>query len=82
MRGSRSRSVASSGFGQTAAAVPASERRIDGTLTRVYLMFPNVIIAELSAHITMVVLEPITVSTTSTSSPTRSGRRRRPMASR
>jgi phenylpropionate dioxygenase-like ring-hydroxylating dioxygenase large terminal subunit len=44
--------------------VPASERRIDGTLTRVYLMFPNVIIAELSAHITMVVLEPITVSAT------------------
>ena len=28
-------------------------------------MFPNVIIAELSAHITMVVLEPLTVSTTS-----------------
>ena len=45
--------------------IPASERRIDGTVTRVHLMFPNVIIAELSAHITMVVLEPITVSTTS-----------------
>ena len=44
--------------------IPSSERRIDGTLTRVYLMFPNVIIAELSAHVTMVVLEPITVSTT------------------
>jgi hypothetical protein len=27
-------------------------------------MFPNVIIAELSAHITMVVLEPLSVSTT------------------
>jgi hypothetical protein len=27
-------------------------------------MFPNVIIAELSAHVTMVVLEPITVSST------------------
>ncbi len=45
--------------------IPASERRIDGTVTRVHLMFPNVIIAELSAHITMVVLEPMTVSTTS-----------------
>jgi phenylpropionate dioxygenase-like ring-hydroxylating dioxygenase large terminal subunit len=44
--------------------IPSSERRIDGTLTRVYLMFPNVIIAELSAHVTMVVLEPITVSST------------------
>ena len=44
--------------------VPAAERRIDGSLTRVHLMFPNVIIAELSAHITMVVLEPLTVSTT------------------
>jgi phenylpropionate dioxygenase-like ring-hydroxylating dioxygenase large terminal subunit len=44
--------------------LPASERRIDGTVTRVHLMFPNVIVAELSAHITMVVLEPITVSTT------------------
>jgi phenylpropionate dioxygenase-like ring-hydroxylating dioxygenase large terminal subunit len=45
-------------------AMPASDRRIDGTLTRVYLMFPNVIIAELSAHITMVVLEPLSVTTT------------------
>jgi phenylpropionate dioxygenase-like ring-hydroxylating dioxygenase large terminal subunit len=44
--------------------IPAADRRIDGTLTRVYLMFPNVIIAELSAHITMVVLEPISVSST------------------
>ncbi|HWM18711.1 MAG TPA: aromatic ring-hydroxylating dioxygenase subunit alpha, partial [Ilumatobacteraceae bacterium] len=44
--------------------IPSSERRIDGTLTRVYLMFPNVVIAELSAHVTVVVLEPITVSTT------------------
>jgi phenylpropionate dioxygenase-like ring-hydroxylating dioxygenase large terminal subunit len=44
--------------------LPASDRRIDGTVTRVYLMFPNVIIAELSAHITMVVLEPLSVSTT------------------
>jgi phenylpropionate dioxygenase-like ring-hydroxylating dioxygenase large terminal subunit len=44
--------------------IPASERRIDGTVTRVHLIFPNVIIAELSAHITMVVLEPLSVSTT------------------
>lgn len=45
-------------------AIPASERQIDGAVTRVYLLFPNVIVAELSAHITMVVLEPVSVSTT------------------
>ena len=39
-------------------------RRIAGAVTRVYLMFPNVVIAELSSHTTMVVLEPLTVSTT------------------
>ena len=44
--------------------IAPSERAIDGSVTRVHLMFPNVIIAELSAHITMVVLEPLTVSTT------------------
>ncbi|MGH9132343.1 MAG: aromatic ring-hydroxylating oxygenase subunit alpha [Ilumatobacteraceae bacterium] len=44
--------------------VEPSGRRIDGAATRVHLMFPNVVIAELSAHITMVVLEPVTVSTT------------------
>lgn len=44
--------------------IAPSERRIDGTVTRVHLLFPNVIIAELSAHITMVVLEPLTVSKT------------------
>jgi phenylpropionate dioxygenase-like ring-hydroxylating dioxygenase large terminal subunit len=42
----------------------AGQRRIDGTVTRVYLMFPNVVVAELSAHITMVVLDPRSVSTT------------------
>ena len=42
----------------------AEQRRIDGTVTRVYLMFPNVVVAELSAHITMVVLDPVSVSAT------------------
>jgi phenylpropionate dioxygenase-like ring-hydroxylating dioxygenase large terminal subunit len=45
--------------------IPATDRRIDGAVTRVHLLFPNVIVAELSAHITMVVLEPLSVSTTS-----------------
>ena len=44
--------------------IPVTDRLIDGTVTRVYLVFPNVIIAELSAHVTMVVLEPLSVTTT------------------
>jgi phenylpropionate dioxygenase-like ring-hydroxylating dioxygenase large terminal subunit len=44
--------------------ISSPARRVDGNVTRVHLMFPNVIVAELSAHITMVVLEPITVSST------------------
>jgi phenylpropionate dioxygenase-like ring-hydroxylating dioxygenase large terminal subunit len=44
--------------------LPAGARRIDGAVTRVYLMFPNVVIAELSAHITMVVLEPLSLTST------------------
>jgi phenylpropionate dioxygenase-like ring-hydroxylating dioxygenase large terminal subunit len=43
---------------------PASERQIAGAVTRVYCIFPNVIVAELSRHIIVVVLEPLSASTT------------------
>ncbi len=41
------------------AAVPPAERRVDGMLTYVYHLFPNVMIAMLSRHTQMVVLEPL-----------------------
>lgn len=44
--------------------VPAGERRIDGVVTTVHHVFPNVIIARLSHHTTMVVIEPISVDQT------------------
>jgi phenylpropionate dioxygenase-like ring-hydroxylating dioxygenase large terminal subunit len=40
------------------------ERALAGSITRVYSLFPNVIVAELSHHITMVVLEPVTATST------------------
>jgi phenylpropionate dioxygenase-like ring-hydroxylating dioxygenase large terminal subunit len=44
--------------------VPPAQRRVDGLLTYVYQVFPNVVIAVLSHHTTMVVLEPLTPATT------------------
>ena len=38
---------------------PPSERRLDGRVTSVHQIFPNTIIARLSHHPTMVVLEPV-----------------------
>lgn len=40
--------------------VPAAQRRLDGLVTVVYHLFPNVIVAKLSHHTTVVVLEPET----------------------
>jgi choline monooxygenase len=45
-------------------ALPASEREIDGMVTYVYHLFPNVIIAVLSNHTTMSVLEPLSTTQT------------------
>ena len=44
--------------------VPASERSLDGMVTLVYHLFPNVIVARLSHHTTVVVLEPRTTDST------------------
>jgi phenylpropionate dioxygenase-like ring-hydroxylating dioxygenase large terminal subunit len=44
--------------------VPPTERRLDGAVTTVQHIFPNVIVARLSHHTSMVVLEPITVDQT------------------
>ena len=46
------------------AAVPAEERRVDGLLTYVYHLFPNVLITVLSRHTNVVVLEPLTLEST------------------
>ena len=40
------------------------ERRLDGAVTLVYHLFPNVIVAVLSHHTTVVVLEPLSTETT------------------
>jgi phenylpropionate dioxygenase-like ring-hydroxylating dioxygenase large terminal subunit len=40
------------------------ERRLAGSVTRVVQLFPNVVIAELSHHTSVVVLEPLTPTTT------------------
>jgi phenylpropionate dioxygenase-like ring-hydroxylating dioxygenase large terminal subunit len=40
------------------------ERRLDGAVTLVYHLFPNVIVAVLSHHTTVVVLEPLSTDTT------------------
>lgn len=44
--------------------VPAPERHLAGSITRVVQLFPNVVIAELSHHTSVLVLEPLTPSTT------------------
>jgi phenylpropionate dioxygenase-like ring-hydroxylating dioxygenase large terminal subunit len=46
------------------AEVPADERRVEGRLTHVYQVFPCAIVAMLSRHTTMVVLEPVDVQST------------------
>ncbi|HEY2661896.1 MAG TPA: aromatic ring-hydroxylating dioxygenase subunit alpha [Caulobacteraceae bacterium] len=46
--------------------VPAAERQVAGTLTHVYHLFPNVMIATFPQRTLMVVLEPVTPSLTRT----------------
>jgi phenylpropionate dioxygenase-like ring-hydroxylating dioxygenase large terminal subunit len=46
------------------AELPDDERRVDGRLTYVYQVFPCAIIALLSRHTAMIVLEPIDVQST------------------
>jgi phenylpropionate dioxygenase-like ring-hydroxylating dioxygenase large terminal subunit len=46
------------------AKVPAHERRVDGLLTYVYHLFPNVLITVLSRHTNVVILEPLAVDRT------------------
>jgi phenylpropionate dioxygenase-like ring-hydroxylating dioxygenase large terminal subunit len=46
------------------AKVPAAERRVDGLLTYVYHLFPNVLITVLSRHTNVVVLEPLAIDRT------------------
>jgi phenylpropionate dioxygenase-like ring-hydroxylating dioxygenase large terminal subunit len=40
-------------------AVPAGERRVEGLLTYVYHLFPNVVVTVLSRHTNLIVLEPL-----------------------
>lgn len=49
---------------QKLARVPPAERRVEGLLTYVYHLFPNVLITVLSRHTNVVVLEPIAVDRT------------------
>jgi len=46
------------------AEVPAEQRRVDGLLTYVYHLFPNVFVTVLSRHTNLVVLEPLVVDRT------------------
>ncbi len=46
------------------ADVPPERRRIDGLLTYVYHLFPNVMIAVLSQHTKVIILEPISIDRT------------------
>jgi phenylpropionate dioxygenase-like ring-hydroxylating dioxygenase large terminal subunit len=46
------------------AEVPSSERRVEGLLTYVYHLFPNVLITVLSRHTNVVVLEPLAIDKT------------------
>ena len=39
--------------------MPPAERRVDGLLTYVYHLFPNVLITVLSRHTNLVILEPL-----------------------
>ena len=46
------------------AKVPAHERRVEGLLTYVYHLFPNVMVATFPTNITIVVLEPLAIDRT------------------
>lgn len=46
------------------AKVPPPERRVEGLLTYVYHLFPNVLIAVLSRHTNVVILEPLSIDRT------------------
>jgi phenylpropionate dioxygenase-like ring-hydroxylating dioxygenase large terminal subunit len=46
------------------ASVAPNERRVDGLLTYVYHLFPNVLVTVLSHHTNIVVLEPVAVDRT------------------
>jgi phenylpropionate dioxygenase-like ring-hydroxylating dioxygenase large terminal subunit len=46
------------------AAVPVDERKVEGLLTYVYHVFPNVLITILSRHTNVVILEPLAVDRT------------------
>jgi phenylpropionate dioxygenase-like ring-hydroxylating dioxygenase large terminal subunit len=46
------------------ARVPPAERRIDGLLTYVYHLFPNVLVTVLSRHTNVIVLEPLAIDRT------------------
>lgn len=46
------------------AKVPPRERRVEGLLTYVYHLFPNVLVTVLSRHTNVVVLEPLAVDRT------------------
>ena len=46
------------------AAVRPEDRRVDGLLTYVYHLFPNVLVTVLSRHTNLVVLEPVAVDRT------------------
>ena len=49
---------------QKLAAVPARERRVDGLLTYVYHLFPNVVITVHSRHTVLLILEPLSTDRT------------------
>lgn len=46
------------------AKVPSGERRVDGLLTYVYHLFPNVLLTVLSRHTNLVILEPLAIDRT------------------
>jgi phenylpropionate dioxygenase-like ring-hydroxylating dioxygenase large terminal subunit len=46
------------------AKVPAQERRVEGLLTYVYHLFPNVLVTVLSRHTNVVILEPLAIDRT------------------
>jgi len=46
------------------AKVPPQERRVEGLLTYVYHLFPNVLITVLSRHTNLVILEPLAIDRT------------------
>ena len=49
---------------QKLAAVPAAERKVEGLLTYVYHLFPNVLVTILSRHTNVVILEPLAIDRT------------------